>query len=88
MIKPHTLFNYWSADEVAECLDGVPNELYHILWSITKVVSNTPGLDYREVPDSFDHCLGRPGNGWEKLAGEHQLLLNSLAKRYQQTDQL
>ena len=77
MIKPHTQFMYWSADEVAECLSGIPEALYRRLWEITQEPPNTPGLDYREVNDSFNHCLGH--TGWHLLTEDEQRLLNGLA---------
>lgn len=32
-VKMPGLLNYWSVDELAECLDGVGEELYKKLWS-------------------------------------------------------
>jgi hypothetical protein len=33
MIKPNLIFNYWRADEVAECMEGVSDtDLYATLW--------------------------------------------------------
>jgi len=31
-IKPNVAFQVWTCDEVAECMEGVPNELYKVLW--------------------------------------------------------
>lgn len=81
MVKPHPLFNFWSADEVAECMDGVTEALYRRLYEVVEPRANTPGLDYREVNDSFDHCLGH--GGWRKLTDAERKELNDLAVRYE-----
>jgi hypothetical protein len=81
MIKPHELFMYWSADQVAECMDGVPDDLCRKLYQVVEFAANTPGLDYREVNDSFDHCLGHAG--WRRLTDTERQLLNDLAIRYE-----
>ena len=33
MIEPNLIFKYWRADEVAECMDGVTEDLYSKLWN-------------------------------------------------------
>mgnify|MGYP001033253478 CR=1 FL=1 len=33
MIEPNLIFKYWRADEVAECMDGVTDDLYSKLWN-------------------------------------------------------
>lgn len=39
------LLNYWTVDEVAECLDGVGDDLYRKLWSyITAETDSNPPL--------------------------------------------
>ncbi|WP_323129417.1 hypothetical protein [Klebsiella pneumoniae] len=39
------LLNYWTVDEVAECLDGVGDDLYRKLWSyITAETDGNPPL--------------------------------------------
>ena len=32
-IKPNTVFKCYTVDEVAECLEGVSDKLYDVLWS-------------------------------------------------------
>ena len=80
MIRPHELFMYWSADEVAECMDGVSDALYRRLYEVAERRAATPGLDYREVNDSFGHCLGHAG--WRKLTDAERQELNDLALVY------
>lgn len=44
-VKMPDLFNYWTVDEVAECVDGVGQELYRKLWSFI-----TPETDGKNAP--------------------------------------
>jgi len=81
MIKPNGIFMYWSADEVAECMDGVTEALYRRLYEVVEPRANTPGLDYREVNDSFDHCLGHAG--WLKLTDDERRQLNEIAAAFE-----
>jgi|TARA_R100000084_G_C4639791_1_gene143130 hypothetical protein len=32
-IKPDTIFECWTVDEVAECMDGISDNLYKSLWN-------------------------------------------------------
>ena len=81
MIHPNSQFRYWRADQVAECLDGIPDSLYQRLWHITQPEPVTPGLDYGETPpDSWDHCLA--AQGWSLLTEDQQRLLNQLMEQY------
>ena len=32
-IKPNTIFECWTVDEVAECMDGISDNLYKSLWN-------------------------------------------------------
>ena len=32
-IKPDTIFEFWTVDEVAECMDGISDNLYKSLWN-------------------------------------------------------
>jgi hypothetical protein len=79
-MKPHRYFEIHRADEVAECWDGVPEELYLKLWNV--VVPRQ-----REIPNIEDNG---PGDvvGWENLAAHWKLLtedeqkiLNGLASK-------
>lgn len=80
-IKPHHLFKVWSADEVAECIGGVPDVLYKKLWSVMIERQPTPGLDYREIPDDFDdRCLAK---SWSEFTEAEQTKLNELADTHE-----
>jgi len=77
MPVPHELFNYRSADEVAECWDGVSPELYKALWN--DVVHVMPFTETGE-DDTYDfddkNVLSR---FWHLLSEDHQRELNALA---------
>lgn len=75
-IRPHGLFTVWSPDQVAECIDGIPQELYVRLWDIVPEYDDKPRS---EVPDDFEErCLAR---WWDRFTEGEQLLLNDLATR-------
>ncbi len=79
--KPHELFSVWRADVVAECLEGVTDELYRTLWN--KIVPHQ-----REIPNIEDNGpadvvgIGCLADHWDKLTQEEQELLNTLAERH------
>ena len=39
-IKQDTIFEFWTVDEVAECMDGIGDDLYKSLWN--KVSQRVP----------------------------------------------
>jgi hypothetical protein len=73
-IKPHTLFEVWSPDEVAECLGGTGvGDLYNKLWSLLPLLPE----DTSEVPDNFEsRSLAKV---WSHLTEAEQTELNRLA---------
>jgi len=77
-MKPHHYFTVTRADEVAECWDGVPHELYCKLW-------NTIVPRQREIPNIEDNgpfdVIGHENlaSHWALLAEDEQALLNRLA---------
>ena len=77
MTTPHDLFKYRSADEVAECWDGVSAELYKALWN--DVVHVMPVTDVGEN-DCYDFDdTNVLANYWHLLSEAHQVELNALA---------
>ncbi len=76
-LRPHDLFKYRSADEVAECWDGVSADLYKALWNdVVHVMPFTrPGED-----DTYDFDDSNVlANFWHLLTDEHKVELNELA---------
>lgn len=77
-MKPHHYFKLFRADEVAECWDGVPQELYAKLW-------NTIVPKQREIPNIEDNgpadLVGfeNLASHWSLLTSEEQIFLNILA---------
>lgn len=78
MPTPNDLFDVWSPDQVAECLDGVPTELYSKIWN--EIVPLYDGQERSEVPDDFGkRCLK---NYWDKFTEEEQNQLNAAAEAH------
>lgn len=73
-VTPEGLFKVWSPDEVAECLDGVGDDLYRALWALVPLYQDEPRS---EVPDDFARrALAR---FWDHLDRDTHLRLNELA---------
>lgn len=79
MIKPHGLFDVWSPDQVAECLEGVDDDLYHALWDMVRHYDKLPRS---ECNDDFAERAVK--NFWGELSEEHQLKLNELATKHEE----
>jgi hypothetical protein len=79
-MKPHHYFEIHRADEVAECWDGVPEELYLKLWNV--IVSKQ-----KEIPNIEDNgpadVVGYENlaSHWSLLSEDEQKLLNDLATK-------
>jgi hypothetical protein len=78
MIKSHHLFTLWRADEVAECLEGVPTELYQRLWNdFVALQKPIPNIEDTGPADHIGYeCLAKY---WDRLLEEEQRKLNELA---------
>jgi hypothetical protein len=81
-MEMHGLFEVWSPDEVAECLE-VSNELYTKLWKFVEKQPPNPQL----APENIEWLNGRPDNFedyalknfWNELTEEEQIALNKVA---------
>ena len=77
-ITPHPLFEVWSPDATAECLDGVDSGLYQTLWQLIPLYE---AQKRSEVPDDFDtRALVR---FWDHLSTDQQEKLNQLAVAFE-----
>jgi hypothetical protein len=85
MATMNPALEYWTADEVAECLPLRDDDLYGKLWKILNDAANpTPsggdGSDGTvEFPDarySLDND-DKAGHWWSKLTGDEQAKINS-----------
>ena len=72
MIKPNLIFNHWRADEVAECMDGVTDELYATLWND---IVPQQSEEFQETPERGFEALAKY---WHLLSESDQALLNEL----------
>ena len=50
-IKPNTIFECWTVDEVAECMDGISDNLYKSLWNKASQRVNVSELWYQFTED-------------------------------------
>ena len=85
---------YWTADEVAECLSGLSSELRGKLWRFLNEAKNptpiggdgSPDRDGRPTVETPDMRLDldnddKAGHWWSKLSEEEQ---QTIAKSYKQ----
>ena len=80
MPKPHMEFELSRADEVAECWDGIPEELYLKLWNeIVPLQKSIPNL---EDSGPHDHIgFENLASHWDILSEAEQVYLNDLAAK-------
>jgi len=86
-MKPHPLFQVWTPDEVAECLEGVGNSpLYSKLWSLVRLYEKrAEGLEFECPPDPGFNCLA---DFWRHLTIAEKDQLNMLAEQQDQAHDL
>lgn len=78
--KPNFVFSYTRADEVAECWDGVSEDLYLTLWN--KIVPHQKPIPNLEDSGPADHVgYENLSDHWDKLTKEEQAELNRLAAK-------
>ena len=77
MIKPHSLFEIWTPDQVAECLSypDADNSVYRQLWDLVQYYAKTNP----EYPGEFDGTNALKGF-WDRLPDETKVILNAAAK--------
>lgn len=73
-IKPDALFTFWSADEAAECLDGLPTETSSFLWR--EIVPRMGAKVFREEP-TYEKPLA---DYWRFIPTGHRRALNEAAQ--------
>lgn len=80
-IEPHPSLTHIRADEIAECWDGVPEELYSKLWNtIVPLQSAIPNLEDSGPYDHVGH--ENVASHWHHLTEDEQKLLNELAAKF------
>lgn len=78
-IRPHGLFDVWSPDTVAECLDGIGDDIYRFLWN--DLVPLYDGKKRSEWNDDFSRrCLAKY---WSKVPEEFKTRLNDAATAHE-----
>lgn len=83
MTNPAPLFTVWSPDAVAECLDGVSDDMYSRLWELAAHVPSQTADD--ETPDClFKRALSHV---WHLLTPAEKIELNLLAAKHEANEQ-
>lgn len=80
---PHSIFQVWTPDTVAECMNGVfsaPNGLYAKLWSL--VPAKRP-YDIEDNGPADVVGIGSVAKNWESFSAEEAILLNDLAVKHE-----
>jgi hypothetical protein len=80
-IKPNSAFDVVRADEVAECWEGVTDDLYRKLWGIVNLMPSYNAEEMEEPVYGGEYALKAY---WDKLEAEDQQLLNKLAEDEQE----
>jgi hypothetical protein len=82
-MKPHAMFETTRADEVAECWDGIPEDLYIKLWNV--IVPKQKEIPNLEDSGPHDHIgFENLAAHWNDLTEDEQRLLNDLAKKQEE----
>lgn len=77
MVKPNELFKVWSPDDVAECLSGIPHDIYRKIWN--EIVPLYDKEDKGEWNDTFtSKSLSKY---WDHFSEKEQKILNRLAEK-------
>ena len=82
-IVPNTLFQAWRPDEVAECLSGVPVEVYQKLWDLVPLYEKQSRENIEDRGPEVDYTLSEY---WEHLDLEQKATLNELAEAQHKRD--
>jgi hypothetical protein len=77
MIKPHSAFEVVTPDTVAECWNGVDDELYRALWNCT---SKYEEVDTEDCGPGDVVGINSVSDFWAEFSHEQQVRLNELAK--------
>ena len=77
--KAHIALSYVRPDEVAECWNGVGNDLYRALWGLMKFVPKTPNIEDSGPADHVGY--GSVASLWEHVSPEMAAELNALAEK-------
>ena len=75
-IEPHGMLKFNSPDTVAECFPNVDEDLYNVLWSMTKYYDTS----FSEEPDLEKNNTAL---FWDKFTYEQKVALNEAAERNQ-----
>lgn len=76
MIKPNSLFDVWTPDEVAECISSIPDSIYRKIWN--EIVPLYTKSDYEWNDDFTSNSLS---SFWYLFSDDEKRILNDLAEK-------
>lgn len=79
LVKPHPMFETWTPDEFAECVDGIPSELYQKLWSCVDKYDNRHRENIEDIGPSDVIGINNTVTWWNEFTAEEQKMLNGIA---------
>jgi hypothetical protein len=77
-VKPHTALKYIAPDEVAECWEGVDDELYAALWGC---VNKYKKIEFEDVGPHDVIGINSVSKFWRYFSMHEKRQLNNLAAR-------
>jgi hypothetical protein len=80
-VKPHTALKYITPDEVAECWEGVDEELYSALWACVPKYDNKWRENIEDMGPYDVIGVNSVSKFWSSFSMHHKRQLNNLATR-------
>lgn len=81
-IKPNPTLEYYRPDEIAECFDGVSDDLYQVLWN--SIDDMQPMSDFIDIEDSCPQDaigINSVVSIWDQFTEDEQRQLNQIVQR-------
>lgn len=87
MIKPDSVFDVITPDQVAETWDGIygSGNLYEKLWECVKYYDNSYRENIEDIGPNDVIGINCLSEFWDRFSQEHQLKLNELAKEMEKS---
>lgn len=76
----HSLAQYWTPDQIAECIIPMRNPLYSVLWELT---ANYKMIDVENCGPSDCVGINAMATFWDLLSDEQQNELNELLAAFE-----
>lgn len=80
-MKPNTALSYITPDTVAECWDGVGQELYRALWGCVPHYDTGYRAHIEDIGPADVIGINSVASFWDRFTPEQQSKLNELAEK-------